>query len=213
MTSIRTAAPRFQPTPWEDEAVLLRRLRSGDEAAYEELVRHSGGMLLVLARRLVRNEETARDIVQEAFINAFKAVQTFRGESSLSTWLHRIVVNAALMRLRTAKRQPEVPIADLLPQFDDTGHHTTPVAPLGLGAEVLLLQKETRAKVRACIDRLPSAHRTVLMLRDIEELTTAETAAMLGITPNAVKIRLHRARQALTTLLLNAPETARRMSD
>jgi RNA polymerase sigma-70 factor (ECF subfamily) len=157
--------------------------------------------MLAVARRFVRNDETARDLVQEAFISAFRAVRNFRGNSSLSTWLHRIVVNAALMHLRHARRHPELLSADLLPQFDETGHHTTVFAPMDTTAEALLLQKETRALVRAAIDRLPVVHRTVLLMRDIEELSTSETAQMLGISDNAVKIRLHRARQALTTLL------------
>jgi RNA polymerase sigma-70 factor (ECF subfamily) len=193
------------PGSAEEDAMLLRQLQSGDEAAYERLVRHNGSAMLALARRFVRHDETARDIVQEAFISAFRAVPTFRGDSSLSTWLHRIVVNAALMHLRRSKRRPETLSADLLPQFDDTDHHVTTFEPVTRSVESQLLQRETRAHVRACIDRLPNGHRTVLILRDIEERSTADTAEMLGISANAVKIRLHRARQALTTLLNTTP--------
>lgn len=202
MTTLRSAeaVERMPPLP-DDEGALLRRLKAGDQAAYETLVRSKGGAMLAVARRFVRDEEVARDLVQDAFISAFRAVQTFRGDSSLSTWLHRIVVNAALMHLRHLRRQPEVLSADLLPQFDETGHHTTVFEPAPMTAEGQLLQKETRALVRIAIDQLPVVHRTVLIMRDIEELSTAETARLLGISANAVKIRLHRARQALTTLL------------
>ena len=202
MTSVRAAAAsQFEQPALDNDADLLRRLQAGDDAAYEQLVRLKGGAMLAVARRFVRNDEVARDVVQEAFINAFRAVRTFRGESSLSTWLHRIVVNTALMHLRHTRRQPEVLSADLLPHFDDTGHHTTVFESVSTTAESLLLQKETRVLVRAAIDQLPIVHRTVLIMRDIEELSTSETAQMLGISVNAVKIRLHRARQALTTLL------------
>ena len=202
MTSVRTAeAARDARPATDDDSALLRRLRAGDEAAYELLVRSKGTAMLAVARRFVRNEDLARETVHEAFINAFRAVQSFRGDATLSTWLHRIVVNAALMRLRHARRQPEVLSADLLPQFDGTGHHTTIFQPAAKTAEMLLLQKETRARVRAAIDQLPAGHRTILVMRDIEELSTSETAEMLGISANAVKIRLHRARQALTTVL------------
>src|SRR5262249_11489377 len=146
-------------------------------------------------------EEEARDALQEAFVSAFKSIGRFEGGSRLSTWLHRIAVNAALMRIRSKKREPEEPIEALLPRFDDTGHHTVEIRDWSDGAGALLERRENRAVVRAAIDRLPETHRTVLVLRDIEELDTAETAKLLGSTENAVKVRLHRARQALRTLL------------
>ncbi|HLF55736.1 MAG TPA: sigma-70 family RNA polymerase sigma factor, partial [Thermoanaerobaculia bacterium] len=123
------------------------------------------------------------------------------GQSRISTWLHRIVVNAALMRIRSRKARPEETIEPLLPTFLDDGHSTVFFHPWQESADEMLVRAETLARVRAAIDRLPEAYRTVLLLRDIEELDTAEVAEMLGVTPNAVKIRLHRARQALRTLL------------
>ena len=120
----------------------------------------------------------------------------------LSTWLHRIVVNACLMRLRAKRRRPEeTEIESLLPVFAEDGHQATPSVPWAENAQTMLEREETRAMVREAIDQLPDAYRIVLLLRDIEEKTTEETAAILGITANAVKIRLHRARQALRTLL------------
>lgn len=103
----------------------VARLRSGDEAAFEQLVRQHTGPMLAVARRLLRNEDAARDAVQEAFISAFRGLKTFREDSTLSTWLHRIVVNAALMRLRREKRRPETRIEDLLPRFTETGEHAS----------------------------------------------------------------------------------------
>lgn len=183
------------------ESNLLARLRSGDEPAFEQLVREYGGRMLATARRLMKSEDDARDAVQDALLSAFSGLKSFSGGSQLSTWLHRIVVNAALMKLRRRRRKPEQSIDELLPRFDDQGYHVDDPRQWGAPSADLLEQRETRAQVRACIERLPETYRTVLMMRDIEELDTEEVAALLGVTPNAVKVRLHRARQALRTLL------------
>ena len=188
-----------------DEATLLRGLHAGDTAAYETLVRTYSGRLLAVTRRYLHNDEDARDALQETFLSAFRALPTFHEGALLSTWLHRIAVNAALMKLRTHKRHPEDPIEDLLPKFMEDGHREdghrgNPTRPWR-EPEVLWERQETRVTVRACIDRLPETYRTVLLLRDIEELDTEEVAQFLDISANAVKIRLHRARQALRTLL------------
>jgi len=102
---------------------LLAQLRQGDEAAYEALVREYGGRMLAVARRMLRCEEDARDAVQDAFLQAFRSIDCFRGDSNLGTWLHRIVANAALMKLRSMNRHPVVTIEELWPQFDNSGHH------------------------------------------------------------------------------------------
>src|SRR5205809_4800713 len=184
-----------------DETALIIRLRSGDEQAFEAVVRTFGGRLLAVARRFVRNEEDAQDIVQSAYLSAFRGLERFEGHSQLSTWLHRIVVNTALMRIRSRLRKPEESIDVLLPAFHEDGHHVQRFSEWSAPADQLLEQKETRATVRACIEQLPENYRTVLLLRDIEELSTQEVAAMLAMTATAVKVRLHRARQALSTLL------------
>jgi RNA polymerase sigma-70 factor (ECF subfamily) len=157
--------------------------------------------MLATARRLLKTDADAHDAVQEAFLSTFRAIDQFTGTAKLSTWLHRIVVNTALMKLRSQRRRPEESIEDLLPHFDEQGEWLT--APTGweTPSEILLQRQETRALVRQCIARLPDTYRTILLLRDIEDLETEEVARTLGITANAVKIRLHRARQALRTLL------------
>ncbi|HEV3256732.1 MAG TPA: sigma-70 family RNA polymerase sigma factor [Gemmataceae bacterium] len=183
------------------EAQLLARVRAGDDEASALLVRKHGGRMLAVARRLLRGEEDSADAVQDAFLAAFRGLDKFEGTSSLGTWLHRIVVNSCLAKLRAQSRRRAVPIDDLLPTFDETGHHTQPIRSWDEQALSRLTREETRMQVRACIDRLPEPYRTVLLLRDIEELDTAQTAQQLGITPGAVKTCLHRARQALRTLL------------
>jgi len=184
-----------------DESALLASLRRGEPAAFEALVRAYGGRLLSVSRRFLRNEEDARDAVQDAFISVFKSIDRFEGNARLSTWLHRIVVNAALMKLRTKSRNPEEAIDDLLPQFDEASHHVQEVQEWRESGDAAVERRETREIVRAAIEKLPESYRAVLMLRDIEEMDTEGTATLLGITENAVKIRLHRARQALRTLL------------
>lgn len=183
------------------EPDLLARLREGDALASEDLVRTHGGRLLSVARRMLRNEEDARDAVQQTFLSAFRALDGFNGQSRIATWLHRILVNTALMKLRSRSRRPEDSIEDLLPRFREDGHHVESWTDISMPADVLVHQRETRQRVRAAIGRLPESYRTVLLLRDIEELDTAATARLLGISGNAVKIKLHRARQALARLL------------
>jgi len=184
------------------ETALVARLQASDHSAFSELVRAQGPRMLAVARRLLRSDDDAADAVQEAFISAFRAIGNFEGGARLSTWLHRIVVNAALMRLRSRARRPEMSIDDLLPRFVEDGQYLDEPrewrSPEPLGA---LERRETREMVRGLIDRLPTDYRTVLLLRDIEGLDTKETAELLGVTPNAAKIRLHRARLALRGLL------------
>ena len=165
------------------------------------MVRLYGARLLAVARRFTRNDEDAKDVLQSAYLSAFLALNDFEGACQLSTWLHRIVVNSALMKLRSRRRKPEESIEVLLPAFQEDGHHVEQFSEWSTPADQLMERKETRATVRACIEQLPENYRAVLKLRDIEELSTQEVSEMLGMTPTAVKVRLHRARQALSTLL------------
>ena len=195
----RSTDPAAGETAAEEQA-LLERLRRGEEGAFEELVRSHGPRLLTVIRRILPQEEDARDALQDALLSVSRAVGGFAGESRLSTWLHRIAVNAALMRLRTQRRQ-EPPIASLLPRFQENGHMAEPAGRWEPPPEAALERSETHRFVRESISELPDSYRIVLTLRDIEEWDTRETAEFLGIEPNAVKVRLHRARQALRTIL------------
>jgi len=201
---LMTALPS-PPSQGQDasEALLLGRLREGDDAAFDELVRLAGGRMLAVARRMLHREEDAQDAVQEAFLSAFKSLDRFDGRSQLTTWLHRITVNCCLMRMRSQRRRggPERSIDDLLPTFLSDGHQTRNTAPWQPDAASGIERTEVRDLVREKIDELPEAYRVVLLLRDIEEISTVETATALGLSVNAVKTRLHRARQALRTLL------------
>lgn len=187
--------------PPMDEAALVAGLKAGDEQAFETIIRTQGGRLLATARRILGNDEDAREAVHEGFISAYRARETFQATAKLSTWLHRIVVNAALQKLRVRKRRAEDAIDDLLPRFLPNGDHTERFVAWTEPPDRTVERRETREVVRNAIDQLPESYRTVLLLRDIEGLSTEESAAALQTTANAVKIRLHRARLALRTIL------------
>jgi RNA polymerase sigma-70 factor (ECF subfamily) len=187
--------------PTREEASLVERLQKGDDAAFEELVRTHGGRMLAVARRFLPVEDDARDAVQDAFLSAFRSIERFQGQSRLSTWLHRIVVNASLMKIRSRSRRPEALIEDLLPGFLEDGHLAAPAVAWETPADDSIARRDLRDLVLANIHQLPESYRNVLLLRDIEEFDTQETAELVGISPNAVKTRLHRARLALRGLL------------
>ncbi len=190
------------------ERELIEGLRSGDRHAYEELVRRFGGRFFTTARRYLRSEADACDAVQDAFLCAFKSMHTFNGDSQLSTWLHRIVVNSALMRLRARHRalaRTSIEIDDLLPRFDTNGNWIED-SHLSAPPERCIEASEMKAIVRECIGLLPNNYRSVLILRDIDEFDTEEAANLLNLTSSTVKVRLHRARQALKVLLERHPD-------
>lgn len=184
---------------FRDEGVLAQ-LRAHDPVVTERFVREQTPRALSVARRLLGNEADGQDVVQEAFLSFFRSLGDFSGQARLSTWFYRIVVNAALMRRRSKHRSRVRPIEDLLPRFQEDGHTVEPPSTWP-DPSALTVREETRRRVRALIDELPDEFRTVILLRDIEEMDTAQTAELLGDSPGAIKTRLHRARQALRTLL------------
>ncbi len=184
-----------------DDAALVEALRNGDDGAAEQFVRTHAGRMRAVARRMTGNDAEADDVVQDAFLSAFRAIDGFKGGSQLGTWLHRITVNAALMKLRSRRSRPEGFLEELLPRFSEQGYLTRSAGDWSRTADELAQREETRQTVLRLINELPAIYRDVILLRDIEELDTAETASMLGIGEGAVKTRLHRARLALRGLL------------
>lgn len=193
-------APPTATAPDLERSQFFERLRARDPDAFEALVREQGGRLLRVAQRFIRSADDAQDVVQDAFISAYNAIDRFDGSADVGTWLHRITVNAALMRLRKPSEKRETSLDAILPAFADDGYRFEPVAEWE-SVETLLEREETRELVREAIDELPETARNVLLLSDIEEMSGPEAAVVLGITPNAVRIRLHRARQALREIL------------
>ncbi|MGH1482836.1 MAG: RNA polymerase sigma factor [Geminicoccales bacterium] len=176
-------------------------LKGGDETAFEVLIDSYAGRMLATARRLTGNEEEARDCVQEALILAWKNIGQFEERSSVATWLHRIVVNYSLMRLRRRKREREQSLDDLMPEFDRYGYLVGPTQMTDDDPYTLLERKGTREMLCHAIERLPTSYRIIVLLRDIEGFSTREVAEMLEISLSLAKTRLHRARMALRKML------------
>ncbi len=180
---------------------VLEKVRAGDAAACEAFVRTHTPRMLAVAKRYFRCEHDRADAVQDAFVSAFRALGDFAGDADIATWLHRIVVNSCLMKLRSKSRRPSTSFDDLLPTFDETGHHAQRVVRWDEDIDQRFGEENTRQKVREAIEQLPDSYREVLVLRDVEGYDTETTAAILGTTAANVKVRLHRSRQALRTLL------------
>jgi RNA polymerase sigma-70 factor (ECF subfamily) len=185
----------------DDQSDLVSALQRGDPDAFERVVRTLGGRMLATARRFFACSQDAEDAVQDAFLAALKSIHSFKGDSRLGTWLHRILINCCLMRRRASDRRPASSIESLLPTFDRTGHHALPVEATAACPSQFVIADETRSQIHRAIDLLPEEYRTILILRDIEQLDTHATAEILDVSSPIVKTRLHRARQALRTLL------------
>ncbi len=186
--------------PRAEERALIARIRAGDTSACALCVEAHAPALYRLALRLTGDPQEAEDVLQDTFLSAFQALDRFDGRSSLRTWLHRIALNAALMRLR--KQRGRVIVSLDSSQDDDAQGDLSEVLPASEpDAEALLTQQETAALLGDAIEQLPPALREAFVLREVEELSTAETARRLGISEGAVKVRLHRARRALRAYL------------
>ncbi len=179
------------------EDQLIEKLKNGDPASFEFIVREYGGYMLTIAKRYLGSEADAQDAVQDAYAQAFRGINNFQGRSSLKSWLHRIVVNASLMKLRTYKRRPIDLIDDIPSLFDSNGKRIETAAEVTLSIEEVAIDSRQRALIRQQIDALPETAKNLLLLRDIEGYSTIEVSELLGISVSSVKTGLHRARQAL----------------
>ena len=196
---MHAAAPN--PASLDDDA-LLRRIRAGDRDAFSLLMRRYNRRLYRVARSVLRDDAEAEDALQDAYLQAYRALPTFRGESALGTWLTRIVVNAALMRQRKTGRLAEV--IELGADYDAqvAGPHSPDDTPSDVEQpDLAAFRGQTRRLIETGIDKLPAAFRTVFVLRAVEELTVEETAATLGIPEATVRTRYFRARAMLREAL------------
>jgi len=177
-----------------DEA-LAARAAAGDDVAFEALVVRYQHRVFRLACRLT-SETEAPDVVQEIFLQVYRHVSTFRGGARFSTWLYRIATNAGLMHRRARARRPAESLEQFLPHFDAAGGLADTPDALRIACRVdELLDRDLLAtKVRAAIDGLPDLYREAFVLRDLEELSTADVAQVLGVEPATVRQRVHRAR-------------------
>lgn len=178
-----------------DEAALVAAARQGAAEAFTSLVNRYEGRIFRLARHITQNPEDAEDVLQETFLKAYEHLEDFQGNSKFYTWLVRIAVNQALMKLRKRKSDSTVSLDEPI----DTGEETVPreIAVWDPNPEQTYSREEMRAILQNAIDSLPPAFRSVFALRDIEGLSTEETATILNLTIPAVKSRLLRARLQL----------------
>lgn len=185
----------------EDDAELVRRIGQDDQVAFEIVMRRHNRRLFRVARAILKDDAEAEDALQDAYLDAYRHIAGFRGGARLSTWLTRIVINQALMRLRKQKRErvvvpfrgrhledPDQAEADVA----DTRTESPPAATL---------RAEIRRVLERRIDELPVAFRTVFVMREVEDLTVEETAACLSIPAATVRTRLFRARALLREAL------------
>jgi RNA polymerase sigma-70 factor (ECF subfamily) len=185
------------PPPVTDEE-LVARARTKDFAAFEQLVDRYEDKVYRLAFRFVRNETEAKEIVQDTFLSIWRKLDTFKGDAQFGSWVYRVAANAALMRLRSQRRHPEVSTEELPIDFLDTyGQIPSPGDNWARRPDDELQSDELRRRIQAAVDELPEIYRTVFLVRDVEGLSTEETAELLGISVPTVKTRLHRARLAL----------------
>ena len=183
-----------------EDAALARKIALRDQAAFEALMRRYNGRLFRVARAILKDDAEAEDVLQDAYLDVYRNIGQFRAESSLATWLVRVVTNRALMRLRKQKREhnvvsmdqsssdPERPVL----QFPDHAAESPTAATL---------RAEARRLIERRIDELPVSFRTVFVLREVEDMSAEDVAACLGIPPATVRTRLFRARALLREAL------------
>ncbi|WP_282607161.1 RNA polymerase sigma factor [Pelagibius sp. Alg239-R121] len=190
--------PDLSATKQERE---LASLQNKEHGRTEQFVRHHAGWMLAVANRVLRDRSHAEDAVQNAFAAVFKNLDSFNQKSSLKTWMHRIVVNEALMLLRKQSSTCEDSIDPFQSIFDENGCRIEEDWTTFRTPETILQQAQSSAQVIELIGRLPESYRVILVLRDIEELSTTEVADMLETSEANVRVKLHRARSALKKLL------------
>ena len=200
----------------EDDAVLLERLRAGDETAFDELVALHDGALRRVARTYVRTDAAAADVVQETWLGVIRGLDGFEGRSSLRTWIFRILVNRA--RTRAVREARDLPFSSLGDDerpavepsaFGPEGHWSSAPPRLDGEPETNLLSAELRAHLLQAVDGLAPAQRAVITLRDLVGLNADEVCEMLELTEGNQRVLLHRARSRVRAALLPLVEVAR----
>ena len=188
------AVPEAEPS----DETLAARAASGDDSAFEAIVMRYQARVYRLASRLTSDTD-APDVLQETFLQVYRHISNFRGDSLFSTWLFRITTNASLMHRRARARRPAQSLEEFLPRFDAAGVHVNTPSELQVAARAdeLLDRKDLAARARAVLARLPDIYRDAFVLRDLEALPTEEVARALGIEPATVRQRVHRARLML----------------
>jgi RNA polymerase sigma-70 factor (ECF subfamily) len=185
----------------ETDLQLVARLQQGDKTSFRELVRRHQDKVYRLALRLTRDEARAQDAMQDAFLQVYRKIAQFQEQSAFTTWLYRITVNAALMRMRSEKRHRETSLEEASPQYTEQGEIAEPVDDWSAAVDDDAGNRELAVYAQQAIDELPDPYRSVFVLRELEDMSTEEVAKILDLTVPTVKTRLHRARLALRKAL------------
>ncbi len=180
----------------QPEIVLVRKAQAGDVSSFEYLYRKYSRRIFAICKRMVNDESIADDLVQETFLCAFRRLDTFRGESLFSTWLHRIAVNASLMYLRRTKIDPCAKSVELQSPNEDEGERE-----LFTVKDTRLMSTASRIRLERAVRLLPPGYRMVFILHDVEGYEHSEIATILGCTAGNTKSQLHKARKRLRELL------------
>ena len=188
----------IRSSPAEDELTLAGRVANGDRAAFEQLMRLYNRRLYRLARAALRDDSEAKDALQDAYLNAYRAIGSFRGEATLATWLSRLVLNeCGARKRRSARRRDIIPFIS----SDAADSETESVADAAEGPDGAAARTQIRGILESKVSGLPEAMRLVFVLRSVEELSVAETAAALGIPEETVRVRHFRAKGMLREAL------------
>lgn len=194
------------------EQGLVERLQAGDSDALETLMERYSARMYRLAYAITRSTRDAEEVVQDVFLSAFRHVRRFQGRAAVGTWLYRVTTNAALNKRRGRRLEMETSLDEWLPTYKPDGHREGDraflLADWSQTPESVFLSGETRAELEQALDALPERYRAVLTLRDVEGLSSEETAAVLAESVSAIKSCLHRARMVLRERLTRrlAPE-------
>jgi RNA polymerase sigma-70 factor (ECF subfamily) len=180
---------------------LVSLARRGEAAAFGEIMRRNNRHLFRAARGVLRDDAEAEDVVQEAYVRAFRGLAGFRGDASLSTWLTRIALNEALGRLRRRRATVDLEAIEVAQAGGGARILMFPTAQAGGDPEGAAARREIRQLLEGAIDELPEAFRLVLVARDVDGMSVEETAQILGVRPETVRTRLHRARRLLRAAL------------
>ncbi len=189
---------------------LIADFRKGNQLAFEELLSRYSNKVFSLASRLTRNNEDAEEVLQDVFVTVHRKIAGFEGKSSFSSWLYRVTVNAAFMKLRKRRQDPAVPLEDIVQQSHPIAALKSPEAAY---VDSQTIRNEMLEALEAAIRKLPDDYRPVFVLRDVDGLTSREVGRILNLTVPAVKSRLHRSRLMLRRRLSRFFEEPRARRD
>ncbi|MGA1191361.1 MAG: RNA polymerase sigma factor [Bdellovibrionota bacterium] len=183
-----------------EDLLLIQKIRKGDQIAFEQLIEKYETKVFHLALRFTKNEEDAEEVLQDVFMTLHRKLELFQGKSAFSSWLYRIVVNAAFMKLRKRRQQPALLLEDLAP-------HTRQKALDGESYQENHIEKftqneELKSVLLSAVNRLPEQYRSVFVMRDVNGFSNQETSEVLGLSVPAIKSRLHRSRIMLRRKLI-----------